>query len=274
VLLEYADEIVALEGEAVDDLLPLLDGTRPVETLAPGQRDAVARLAAAGVVVAGPAAGDDESLREAALGRVAPAVTAARLDAATTALAGRGATADEAQRLLPGRVARVGWDETLAGFDLAVAAPSPTELPGLAAWNERRLASGTPWLLVLPYNGRFASIGPLFLPGDTCCYCLVRRRAAALPDPEDFLELESEPAAYPVGRSLAAVLAGAAALVASRWLARKDAALAGAFVAVELDDGLRATRHRVLRVPRCPACSPAAGMPSLVPWASAVTRRA
>ncbi len=221
----------------------------------------------------GPAAGDDESLREAALGRIAPSVAAARLDAATVAVAGVGTTADEAQRLLPGRVARVGWRETLAGVDVAVVAPSPAELPELAGWNERRLASATPWLLVLPFNGRFASVGPLFLPRETCCYgCFVRRRAAALPDPADFLRLESAPAPYPVGRSLAAVLAGAAAVVASRWLAREDAALAGAFVAFELDDGLRATRHRVLRVPRCPACSPASGTPSLLPWASAVNR--
>ena len=71
---------------------------------------------------------------------------------------------------------------------------------------------------------------------------------------------------------VAAVLAGPASVVASRWLAREDAALAGAFVAFELDDGVRATRHRVLRVPRCHACSPASGMPSLLPWASAVRR--
>jgi bacteriocin biosynthesis cyclodehydratase domain-containing protein len=272
-LLEYADEIVALEGTAVDRVLPLLDGTRRVEELGPADRDAVARLAAAGVVVPGPATGDGEALREAALGRVAPSVTAARLEASTIAIAGTGATAEEAARLLPGRVARVGWRETLDRADLAIAAPSPAELPELAEWNEARLSSSTPWLLVLPFNGRFASVGPLFLPGETCCYaCFVQRRAAALPDPRDFLQLESAPASYPVGRSLAAVLAGTAAVVTSRWLGREDAVLAGAFIAFELDLGLQATRHRVLRVPRCPACSPAAGMPSLLPWASAATR--
>jgi bacteriocin biosynthesis cyclodehydratase domain-containing protein len=272
-LLEYADEIVALEGGAIDRVVPLLDGTRAVDGLEPGERDAVARLTAAGVVVPGPAVDSEAGLLEAALGRIAPGEAAARLDAATVAVAGAGAVAEAAASLLPGVVTRVGWEETPAGTDLAVVAPAPAELPELTGWNERCLASGTCWLLVLPFNGRFASVGPLFLPGETCCYgCFVRRRAAALPDPLDFLELEAAPASYPVGPGLAAILAGAAAVVAARWLARRDGALAGAFVAIELADGLRATKHRVLRVPRCDACSPAAGSPSLLPWASGLTR--
>jgi bacteriocin biosynthesis cyclodehydratase domain-containing protein len=272
-LLEYGDEIVVLEGKAVDGLLSRLDGSRQLDELDPAERDAVADLAAAGVVVPGPAVGTDESLREAALGRVAPGVAASRLDGARVAIVGTGETADEAERLLPGRVTRTDWRDPLVDVDLAVAAPSAAELPELDGWNERCLASSTAWLLVHPFNGRFGSIGPLFLPGETCCHaCFVLRRAAALPDPADFLALESVPASYPVGRSLAAVLAGGAAIVAARWLARQDAALAGAFVAIELADGLRTTRHRVLRVPRCGTCSPSRGMPPLLPWASGVRR--
>lgn len=271
VLLEYADEIVAVEGDA--GVLDVLDGTRMLEDLAPAERAAVAALAAERVVVTGPAVADEEALREAALGRLAPAVAASRLNDAGVALAGTSAVAEEAARLLPGCVRRCGWDEAPVGIDLAVAAPAPRELPELVAWNERCLDAGAPWLLVLPFNGRFASIGPLFLPGETCCYaCLVRRRASALPDPHDFLALEPTPAAYPVGRSLAAALGGLAAIVASRWLARRDGSIAGAFFALELDDGLALTRHRVLRVPRCDACSPARVEPPLVPWASGVRR--
>jgi bacteriocin biosynthesis cyclodehydratase domain-containing protein len=272
-LLEYGDAIVALEGESVPGLLRLLDGTRDPSRLTPAERDAVAALAAEGVVVPGPAVADDEALREAAGGRVAPAEAERRLRAARVALAGSGAVAAQLADLLPGRTRRVSWTRRVAKADLAVAAPAPEELPRLADWNRHLLATETPWLLVLPFNGRFATVGPLFLPGATCCYaCLVRRRAAALPDPAEFLALESVPAPYPSGRSLAAVLAGAAALLAARWLARGDAALAGAFLALELTDGLGVTRHRVLRVPRCEACSPAASEPPLLPWASADTR--
>jgi bacteriocin biosynthesis cyclodehydratase domain-containing protein len=271
VLLEYADEIVAVEGDV--HVLDALDGTRLLADLAPEERAAVAMLAAERIVVPGPAVADEEALREAALGPLAPTVAAGRLNDAIVALAGASSVAEEAARLLPGRVRRLGWDATPSGVDLAVAAPAPRELPELAGWNGRCLDAGAPWLVILPFNGRFASVGPLFVPGETCCYrCFTRRRASALPDPHDFLALEPAPAAYPVGRSLAAALGGLAASVAARWLARRDGSVAGAFFALELDDGLRLTRHRVLRVPRCDACSPARTEPPLVPWASGVHR--
>lgn len=270
-LLEYADEIIAVEGDASP--LAALDGTRLLEALSPRERAAAAALAAEGVVVDGPPVGDEEALREAALGGVAPAVAAKRLDGALIALVGESTAAEEAARLLPGRVRRSAWDETPAGADLAVAAPAARDLPELAAWNKRCLDAAIPWLVVLPFNGRFAAVGPLFVPGETCCYaCLVRRRASTLPDPSDFLALELAPAPYPLGRSLAAALGGLAATVASRWLATHDPRLPGTLFALELDDGLRLTRHRVLRVPRCDACSPARDAPPPVPWASGVHR--
>jgi bacteriocin biosynthesis cyclodehydratase domain-containing protein len=270
-LLEYADEIVAIEGDAAP--LAALDGTHLLAELSPRERVAAEALAAEGVVVAGAAVTDEEALREAAVAGIAPSLAAHRLAHARVTLVGESPIAEEAGRVLPGRIRRIGWDESTEGADLAVAAPSAHDLPELAGWNERCLAAATPWLLVLPFNGRFASVGPLFLPGETCCYgCLVRRRASALPDPHDFLALERAPAPYPLGRSLAAALGGLAATVASRWLAQRDGLLPGALFALELDGGLRVTRHRVLRVPRCEACSPARDEPPLVPWASGVHR--
>ena len=47
------------------------------------------------------------------------------------------------------------------------------------------LESRTPWSQVLPFNGRFAAIGPLFVPGQTCCAaCFEQRRGHALGEPE------------------------------------------------------------------------------------------
>jgi bacteriocin biosynthesis cyclodehydratase domain-containing protein len=265
-LLEYGDEIVVVEGELAPVLS--LDGTRTLPELAPREREAVAGLAAEGVVVSGPAVADEDALREAAAGRLPPSLAARRLATATLALVGESAVAEEAARLLPGKVRRQAWDEPPAG-DLAVAAPAPVELPLLGDWNRRCLDASVPWLLVLPYNGRFASIGPLFVPGETCCYtCLVSRRASALPDGADLVALERVPATYPVGRGLAAALAGLAATVAAAWIARADATALGAFAALELENGVRITRHRVLRAPRCEACSPTVYAPSPALWAS------
>jgi len=257
-LLEYGDEIVAVGGD-----------TAALERL---DEDVVRLLRPEGVVVEGPPVADEEALREAALGRLAPSLAAHRLSRARVTLVGSGPLAEEAARVLPGRVRRADWDAPPRA-EIAVVAPSAMELPELAEWNERRVADGTTWLLVLPFNGRFATVGPLFVPGETCCHrCFVLRRASALPDPADFLALDLVRAAYPLGRSLAAALGGLASALASRWIARRDGAIAGAFFALELDDGLRLTRHRVLRVPRCDACSPTHGEPSPLPWASGVHR--
>jgi len=253
-LLEYGDEIVAVEG--FSDL----------------DEDALAILRPEGVVVEPPVPTDEEALREAALGHIAPSLAAHRLSRARISLVGSGAIAEEAARLLPGRVRRVAWDER-PSCDLAVAAPAPSELAALADWNANCLASDTVWMVVLPFNGRFAAVGPLFVPSETCCYrCFVRRRASALPDPADFLALDLMPASYPLGRSLAAALAGLAAALSARWITRRDGTIAGAFYALELDTGVSLTRHRVLRVPRCDACSPTRTAPPPVPWASAVHR--
>jgi bacteriocin biosynthesis cyclodehydratase domain-containing protein len=269
-LLEYGDEILALAGDPAPALG--LDGTREIAELSPRERAAAAALAAEGVVVAGPAVADEDALREAALGRVVPSLAARRLRAASVSLVGESAVAEEAARLLPGRVRRQAFDEEPAG-GIVVAAPAPSQLPLLARWNERCLEAAVPWLLVLPFNGRFASVGPLFVPGESCCYaCLVGRRASALADGADLLALERAPAPYPVGRGLAAALGGLAATAVAGWLARAGQVPTGTLLALELEDGIRMTRHRVLRVPRCAACSPARGEPALVPWASAVCR--
>jgi len=291
ILLEYGDAILALEGRAVElllrELLPLLDGSRGVDELAqtlgadrrPAIERALATLVSHGVVIEGPPPADETAALCAAVASAPTglAEVGARLEAARVALAGSGAAADELARLLGGTVAevrRVDWDAgALDGADFVVVAPSPAELPRLEGWNERLLDARLAWLQLLPFNGRLAAIGPLYVPGETCCYvCFRSRRAAALGDAGDFLALERRGASYPVGGPLGAALAGLAAVVTVRWLAGAEPALPGAFYALELEDGPRLERHRVYRVPRCPACSGAFRLPPPLPWAEAVAR--
>jgi bacteriocin biosynthesis cyclodehydratase domain-containing protein len=122
-------------------------------------------------------------------------------------------------------------------------------------------------LLTLPFDGRFAAVGPLFLPGDTCCYeCFRLRRLAGLDYDDEFWALERS---TPPSRSAAAldlITAGLAATVALRYVVGAAAAVVGGFHALELGPTIALDFHRVLRVPRCPACSAVSRQAQPLPW--------
>jgi bacteriocin biosynthesis cyclodehydratase domain-containing protein len=283
VLLGYGHTLVSLDGAAVHALVPrllrLLDGTRSVEAVVaelgerarPAVVRAIGALVEAGVVVEGPSTASPAALVHAARSRVAPRESADRIADAAVAVVG----SSDAAELLPRLLFQSGvvsvdcasWSATPA-VDLAVVAPAPFELPLLRAWNRRMLETDTPWLLVLPYDGRFASLGPLVLPGDTACHeCLRRRRLANEDDREARALLDSWPAPFPQPPALAAALAGLAATLAVAWVATRDPSLPGALFVLELDEGVSVTRHHVHRVPRCAACSPSTRLPAPMPWA-------
>jgi bacteriocin biosynthesis cyclodehydratase domain-containing protein len=278
---EYADELIVLGGarrDVLDRMLPLLDGSRTTAELAaelelsPAATEGVlSTLRKHGLVVPGPPTGAAAALCAACLGGE-PAEAESRLRGSRVAVVGRSDCAQELPRLLGALVGTVvsrEW-EGRADADVAVAAPAPGELPRLERWNERRLDDGVPWLQVLPFNGRFAGIGPLFLPGETCCAaCYEQRRAAALGERTLYAALARAPASYPQWSGLGAALAGLAATLLVRWLGAADPAVPGTLFALELEDGLRIDAHRVLRVPRCGACSAAAGVAAPLPWAGA-----
>lgn len=287
ILLEYGDSILVLEGRSAElllpRLLPLLDGHRSTDDVVaeigedarPAIELALAELTAAGALVGGPASDDQEALAAAATSPspVTPAIASARLRAARAIVVGSSETAAALTNLLEtsiGRVRPVDWDDESEAChaDVGLAAPSPSELPLLAAWNERMLEARCAWIQALPPNGRFAAIGPLYLPGETCCHaCYEARRSAALGSAVELESLALVPASYPVGRMLATAIAALAGTLALRWLATADPSLPGALFALELEDGLRLARHRVFRVPRCHACSGVLDLASPLPWA-------
>jgi bacteriocin biosynthesis cyclodehydratase domain-containing protein len=276
-----------LEGRAAEvllpTLLPLLDGSRSSDDLVaeigedarPAVERALAELTDAGALVEGPAVDDEEALVAVATSGspIAPAVASARLRAARAIVVGSGETAAALTRLLDGAVgavSRAAWDDASAitSASLALAAPAPSELPRLTAWNERLLDARRAWIQALPPNGRFAAVGPLYLPGETCCHaCYATRRASALGGGAELAAIELAPASYPVGRMLATATAALTGTFALRWLATADPALPGTLFALELEDGVRLSRHRVLRVPRCHACSGALDFARPLPWA-------
>ncbi|HSC92829.1 MAG TPA: TOMM precursor leader peptide-binding protein [Gaiellaceae bacterium] len=286
--LEYGQVAVVFEGGAAHSLLPrllgLLDGTRTADEVValvgpavePATRAALARLAAHGLLTEGPALDEDDAVASlaawlAAAGVAEPATAAVQVAALRVAVVGEGPVADR----LPGLLASVGvaavdrpaWERIGGQAGLVVVAPDAGELPRLEEWNESALREGVPWLQVLPPNGRFAAVGPLFVPGETACrQCFLLRRAANVEFGEELEHLERAPGAYPFPAPLAAAVAGLAAFLGLRWALGGDRMLAGAFYALELGSALALTYHRVHRVPRCPACSPTFGVAPPSPW--------
>jgi bacteriocin biosynthesis cyclodehydratase domain-containing protein len=266
-VLEHAQVVVVLEGAAVrtllPHLLPLLDGTRTVDDLVarlgvaarPAVDRALQTLARHGVLAEGPPAPDDVRASAHALAAafdVSPRVAAERLRAGSVGVIGSGPAAAEIARLLHlagvRHVSSRSWARA-AEVDLAVVAPAVDEVDGLLPWNSLALA------------------GPLVVPGESCCYeCTLLRRAANVDWGEDLVDVESAPVAATADAAVEAAVAAVAAHLALRWLVARDTTIPGVVHAVEVRPALALTTHHVLRVPRCPACSPAERLAAPLPW--------
>jgi bacteriocin biosynthesis cyclodehydratase domain-containing protein len=294
IVFEHGQTAVVFEGRAAERLLPLLlpllDGTHSVAELVdvlgaaaePAVANALALLAERGLLAdadAGPAAGLDdltetETFLAAMSPTTAPAIIRDRLGAVEVDVAGSGPAAGTILGLLHdcgvGLARGVGLDEALDGGatagSFAVVVPGAAEISQLAEWNRRAIADGRPWLQVLPFDGRFAAIGPLFVPGETCCYaCYRTRRAATSGYGGEFLAVDETPLEAGGGPAIAAAVAGVAGVVAVRWLALSDHHLPGVLFALE-GRGTSLTQHRVYRVPRCAACSGLREAAPPLPW--------
>lgn len=284
-VLRYAGSVLEFEGAAaerlVPHLLPLLDGTRTVdcvvaelgEPVRPAVEHALALLHAHDLLTERAPDGAGEGQRRCAelLAATDPAGrTVAELHGRLATIAvhvlGNGPAAELIGRLLQasgaGSVASLDWDGRPPAEGLVVAVPASAELPLLERWNRRALLAHTAWLQVLPFDGRLAAVGPVFVPGQTACHeCFrLRRDSTIAPAPD-------RTTGRHVGSpALDAVLAGLAAHVVLQRLAGDATAESGILLAVELVPELRCTRHFVYRVPRCPACSPAMQRAAAAPW--------
>ena len=287
-LVEQAGTVVTFEGRAVGPLLqrllPLLDGTRTIDDLirelgpsiGPAIDQALELLDAHRLLVDGPsAAGDDETVAAAdfavTVNRRANRAAAARAlgdvrIAVLGAAAGAGEVASHLERLGVGLVETLDADAEPPPEAFVLAAPRPAELPALALLNDRALAAGTPWVQLLPFDGRVLVVGPLFVPGRSACHrCYATRRGACSGYEEDYDLLQETPLRAPSPAPLAAIAGALAALLAVRWIATGDPSLPGRFYALEVGTVLGLSHEHVLRVPRCPACAPPARtVPS--PW--------
>jgi bacteriocin biosynthesis cyclodehydratase domain-containing protein len=293
VLLQYGETLVSFEGRAAGRLLPallcLLDGTRSVdeivEIMGPKVRRAVEQALAlleehelltepAPEGVAEAEARAAEFLAATDHRGRPPAELLAAIRAAQVAVAGSGPLAAESASSLRRsgvsgveRLPLAATSPELECFQLVVAVPSGEELPALSAWNEATLTAGVPWLQVLPFDGLFAAVGPLYVPGETGCYeCFRTRRAANIDYGREFLALQEVGAPLPAAASLVQTIAGLAATLALRWLAHRDQFLPGTWYALELAPQPDLGAHVLYRLPRCRACSGLGVAAQPLPW--------
>jgi bacteriocin biosynthesis cyclodehydratase domain-containing protein len=252
-LVEKGGTVVTLEGRAASRFLPelltLLDGTRRIDEIAaalgdaPAVEHALSLLASHRLLVDGK---DD--------------LDRPRTETPVT-VAGSGGGAERVAKVLAlagvEPVAVRPLDGAPDGDAFVVAVPSAAEVPLLDGRNRAALERGAPWLQLLPFDGRFTIVGPLFLPGQSACRtCFVTRRASCSGFEEDFDLVEREPLRAKAPAPLELVAASLAALLVERWLTFRDPSLPGRLYALEAATVVRLSHERILRVPRCPDCGP------------------
>jgi bacteriocin biosynthesis cyclodehydratase domain-containing protein len=202
--------------------------------------------------------------------RLGPAEAGKRLREARIALVGESRVGRAVGRLLRrcgiGSVVRVGWEADVLS-DLAVVVPGPSEAGRIEAWNATALDRGIRWLAIRPFDGATATVGPLVVPGESACHaCLVLRLGGHLEYGSDFARIERAPVAVEAGAPLETIAAGVAAHLVLAWVGGRDTRLPGVVHVLQTGPPLALTAHSVLRVPRCPACSPVERSAPRVPW--------
>ncbi|MBI4305580.1 MAG: TOMM precursor leader peptide-binding protein [Chloroflexi bacterium] len=282
VTFQYGRSLVVVRGDGVSDLfvrlLPLLDGRRTSEEIdslfgdaeRPSIGIAIRLLNARELLMDGTevtAKGTENPSIQfliAALGiSVSPDEIASSLAEARLGVLGGSPTADELGTLLAEAGVRVERVEPAsdhlppAGSSLVIACPDPGQPALLGRINEKCLRLGLPWMQILPFDGDTSVIGPLYLPGQTCCYeCFRLRRLSNSEFPKSHRLLEATPATFPSAVSLDRTVAGMAALLLLRWFASDHGQLPGWAYTFQLNPTMSLASHRVYRVPRCPKCGP------------------
>ncbi|MDE0096704.1 MAG: TOMM precursor leader peptide-binding protein [Gammaproteobacteria bacterium] len=249
-----------LHGKVYGDLLPLLDGSRPRESIvgaldgmhpAADVRKALAFLAAKGYVVSGDHGMDrGKAAFWSSLG-ASPRRAEERLGAAGVAIHG-----DD------GRLA-----ERLETLGVAPGSDSPALSVYVASdylddendgINRHHLESGTPWILIRP-RGMQPLFGPVFRPAEgSPCWACLSYRLRNNQEVHSFLRNHSGKAAAfrPTAAEPAVldVVCGMVAVEIAKWLVLGKAAPLHD-KAITLDTaGMNSEHHPVVRRPQCPAC--------------------
>lgn len=188
------------------------------------------------------------------------------LGGGAVAAAARAALADLATPCAVGDAAAV---DAAGANDLVLVALDALDAPLLLDVNARALARGVPFLPAGFLEPRRLAVGPLVVPGETACYrCYLDRRLANALNRDALRRAIGTPPLPEPHAALPAVAAVAGALAAAdaaRFLRGVPPPSLGVAVSLGLDRW-DAAHDRVLKAPRCPACSRLVSHPEVEPW--------
>lgn len=160
-------------------------------------------------------------------------------------------------------------------FDCLIATSDFGFTPTLNEWNRFCVEQGRDFLPLVLHN-LVGHIGPLVIPGETACFeCLRARQNAHMraPDVERAAEREAFGGQIVVGfhPSMTAVIGEIAAFELTRFYGGAiPKQQVGTLIEVNLLD-THVKACRVLKVPRCPVCSPLNKRASVTPYKSVFT---
>lgn len=167
------------------------------------------------------------------------------------------------------------WASLLQDMTMAVVLLDGPVLftPWLDALNTAAIASGTPWTSVALLDGEEIQIGPTIRPGITACYkCFEVRYKANLITLEAYTALEKyynedKPRVdFGLLPPVAEIAAGFAAIEIMRTVSPDMLPKTSGEMIVFTISDFQSKYHPVLKLPRCPACSPTLNRPRQRVW--------
>lgn len=173
-------------------------------------------------------------------------------------------------------VTKLDWQRSLEGVTMAVALVDGPILfhPWLEAFNAAAIDAGTRWTSVALLDYREIHIGPTILPNVTACYkCFEKRfksHVAFLEAYDVFERFIQETQAVPKDLGalppIAEIAANMVALEVVRTLSPEQSPLTSGRLMTFGVTTFETAFHPVLKLPRCPACSPTRSTPAMRIW--------
>ncbi|WP_447599799.1 TOMM precursor leader peptide-binding protein [Nitrospira sp. Nam80] len=158
------------------------------------------------------------------------------------------------------------FDKSLEDYSCLVVASDCGRTPIIQEWNKACVQRKKHFLPVVLHN-MIGYLGPLVVPTETPCYeCLLLRQNSHLASPRVYRAIEESTFEYrkiiAFHPAMAGVLAELAAFELAKFYGGVPHGQIGRLIEVNLLT-YQMTARKVLKVPRCPACSPLNTRPSM-----------